>query len=122
MTSALRAWCCRKVSSSPQNYKALRSNLNPEIKLQSVPAGVEIIIGGSGKFEASNASLVLQIGLEEFLSSRFADGEMTTVIFMLTGEEFGRIKDGDRILLKRGRGISGGQKLGNLNKSLLNTK
>ncbi|HXD33721.1 MAG TPA: hypothetical protein VN643_21550 [Pyrinomonadaceae bacterium] len=99
-----------------------RSHLNAEVQLRKVATGVEIIIGGTGKFEATNAALVLQIGREEFLASRFADGEMTSVIFTLTPEEFALTKDGDRVLLKRGRGIASSQKLGQLNKGLVNIK
>lgn len=82
--------------------------------------GIEIEFTRKLPFEILNTTLVLQIGLEEFFLSYHPTGDLKSVIFTLTPEEFARLKDGDKVILKWGTGAVPGMNYGLLNKSLLN--
>lgn len=74
--------------------------------IRSAPNGsVQIELYSSSGFPARNEIAVLEIGGKEFLISQYPpNGDTRTLIFTLTSEEFAKLRDGDRVVFKYGRG------------------
>lgn len=92
--------------------------------IQGTLTGVEIELTSTCAFPSRNELVVLGIGKQEFILSRYADNGYTrTIIFTLMGDEFAKVKTGDpvKIYYGRGGGELGGQKweFGPLDKSML---
>ena len=94
----------------------------PEIKgtvtIRKVGKDVEIEVGGGRSFPVVNAMPELQIGPQFTRLSRYPNsGELSTLIFTLSGENFAKTKDGDAILVKYDPDSQGRWFFGNLDKS-----
>jgi hypothetical protein len=69
-------------------------------------AGIEIELYSSGEFTVRDEVLVLRIGKTDFLLSRYSDdGDIHTLIYTLTPEEFDQLSTGDPISVRYGRDI-----------------
>ena len=94
-------------------------------RLQAIRSGpngtVQIELYSSSGFPVRNEIAVLEIGGREFLLSQYPpDGNTRTLIFTLTSEEFAKLREGDRIQFKYGRGEQIEKKdFGRLDKSRL---
>ncbi len=100
------------------------SEVNKVEAIRSAPDGsVQIGLYSSSGFPVRNELAVLEIGGKEFLISEYpADGDTRRLTFTLAAEEFAKLRDGDRVVFKYGRGEQVDQKrdFGRLNKRLLN--
>jgi hypothetical protein len=67
-------------------------------------AGIEIEVFSRDHFPVRNDPVVLRIGATEFLRSRDPTGELHTLIFTLTEEEFSQVSDGKDVTVYYGRG------------------
>ena len=86
--------------------------------IKTVKSGVEIEIHSKRPFLQSDLPM-LRIGEQEFTRSRAPeDGDLNTLIFMLTAEDFAKLKDGDRVIFQFGRGEGRNQRdFGRLDKA-----
>jgi len=83
---------------------------------------IEIEFESNAEFEARNEILIVQIGKKEFLGAGSPDGTHDRLILRLTPEQFANLNDGERVIIKHGRGaraLRGGRKFGQLNKGML---
>ena len=66
---------------------------------------IEIEVRSDGRFPVRNELVVLRVGAREFLLSRYpASGDLHTLIFTLTSQEFAQLVDGDPVIVQYGRG------------------
>jgi hypothetical protein len=116
----------------PEPWRAaLRSadDKKPTIRLHRIassPAlrnqpGIEILLTGDAMYPTQNAYLIVAIGDYEFNCSPQFNGDPYTLVCHLSEEQFEKLKDGDPIRAKYGRGptVPSYQRFGRLNKSLL---
>jgi hypothetical protein len=89
--------------------------------IRTVESGVEIELHSSRPFPMRNQITVLRIGDKEFTKSRYPkDGNLDTLIFKLTPDEFGQLANGDPVRVQYGRGVKADYwDFGTLNKRLL---
>jgi hypothetical protein len=67
-------------------------------------AGVEVELYSSDEFTVRDQALVLRIGKTDFVLSRYSDdGDIHTLIFTLTPEEFDQLSTGDPISVRYGQ-------------------
>ncbi len=87
--------------------------------IRTTQSGVEIELRSTREFLQSDLP-VLRIGGQEFTLSRYPeDGDMKTLIFMLTSEEFNKLASGGRVKFQYGRGErNSGRDFGRLNKNM----
>jgi hypothetical protein len=75
--------------------------------IRAVESGVEIELHSSRPFPVRNQITVLRIGDKEFTKSRYPkDGNLDTLIFKLTSDEFGQLANGDPVRVQYGRGVT----------------
>lgn len=73
-------------------------------KTRTVTSGVEIEINSTRAFPVRNEIVILRIGAEEFTKSRYPeDGDLKTLIFTLTADEYARTNTGDKVTVYYGR-------------------
>lgn len=109
-------------ASNYSNANTIRIRRIMSSSLQPGKPEVEISVTSDEVFPITNQTLVLQIGDQEIVGgglSPTGDGDLHTMSFTLTADQFGQLKDGDQIKVKYGRGARSGRKFGALNKSLL---
>jgi hypothetical protein len=85
--------------------------------------GVEIEIFSEAGFPVRDQIVVLRMGEHEYTISRYASGDLHTLIFTLSDKEFAKAGDGEEMIVKYGRGASRSIKkwnLGRLKKSMMN--
>jgi hypothetical protein len=89
--------------------------------IRTVESGVEIELHSSRPFPVRNQITVLRIGDKEFTTSRYPKGgNLDTLIFKLTSDEFGQLADGEPVRVQYGRGVRADYwYFGTLNKRLL---
>jgi hypothetical protein len=89
--------------------------------IRTVESGIEIELHSSRPFPVRNQITVLRIGDKEFTKSRYPkDGNLDTLIFKLTPDEFGQLANGDPVRVQYGRGVKADYwDFGTLNKRLL---
>jgi hypothetical protein len=104
---------------------AFAEDVNHVDSIQAVGSNVEITLSSSRKFPARAMRPVLAIGSQRFELSRYPDdGQMGTLIFILTASEFQALTDGSAMSVDYGDGAEPGSpwgpwSFGALDKSLL---
>ncbi len=78
--------------------------------------GVEIELYSERPFPVVNSLVLLQIGTDKFYLSGYKDGNLNTLVFTLTPEEFARAKPGDPIIVRYDPDSQGQWDFGLLNK------
>jgi hypothetical protein len=74
-------------------------------RVEKGPSGVEIELSSSRPFPVRALPPVLQVGSSEFSNSfRRSDGDLHTLIFLLTHQEFAQLRSGARTFVVYGRG------------------
>ncbi len=82
--------------------------------------GVEIELTSNRLFQPQGELVVLRIGDQEFGVSRYPEtGDIGTIVFTLTAEEFAQFSGGEPMRVQYGSGATGGWNFGHLDKSLL---
>jgi hypothetical protein len=100
----------------------LWAGVNEIRDLWAMPSGeVRIELYSSAKFEPRGELPVLSIGERDFLVSGYGpDGDLHTIYFTLTAEEFRQLKDGDAVTVHYGRDPSAPRReFGRLSKARL---
>jgi len=84
--------------------------------------GVEITLTSNRAFLPGGEILVLQIGSQQFDTSRLGDdGSTTQVTFTLTADQFASLQQGDPISVQYGDGGNGNTwNFGHVDKNMLN--
>ena len=104
------------------------TNGNRIVSIRSVAAtvvlhnssGVEIEVFSNQPFPVRNEIPLLYIGKQEFMLSRYPDGDMKRLIFTLTEQEFAQVSSGEQIKVQYGSGEALEYwNFGRLNKSML---
>jgi hypothetical protein len=87
--------------------------------LQNEP-GIEMLLTGDAMYPVQNAMLIVSIGDQEFGCSPRFNGDPYTLVCHISEEQFEKLKDGDMIRAKYGRGLTlpSYQRFGRLKKSL----
>jgi hypothetical protein len=107
----------------------LRVHLGTIVSIRSVASsdalggqpGIEIQLFSDDKFPVRNEILVLQIGSHQFFLSGYPNGDLNTIIFTLTEEEFTDLACGGPVIVQYGVAPSDELwQFGNLDKSILN--
>jgi len=83
---------------------------------------IEVVVTSNQPFPVQNQLAVLRIGTSEFNISRYPEtGELTTLTFSITGDDFAALNNGDPVRVQYGSGVRAprGWTFGILNKSLL---
>ncbi len=103
---------------SPALANARDGNTIDSIK--TVKAGVDIELTSTKEFPVRDELVVLRIGTKEFTKSRSPDdGNLNTLIFTLTTQEFDQVATGDEVTVQYGRdGSSERWDFGKLDKRL----
>jgi hypothetical protein len=84
--------------------QAPRGDVNNVKRIQTVDGVVEIEVHSNRAFPILDQVIVLRIGDQEFLRSRSPEnGDMKTLIFMLTPRQFDSLVDGAQMTVKFGR-------------------
>jgi len=85
--------------------------------------GIEIELFSDDEFPVRDQILVLQVGAWQFFLSRYLNGDLHTVVFTLTGEDFAELACGDPVIVQYGPEPSDEVwQFGNLDKSLLDRR
>ena len=90
--------------------------------LWALPSGeVQIELYSSAQFEPKGELPVVTISARDFLMSGYGpNGDLHTIYFTLTAEEFRQLKDGDSVTVRYGRDPSTRRReFGRLSKALL---
>jgi hypothetical protein len=64
--------------------------------------GVEIEVFSEDGFPVRNAKVVLQIGKHQFFLDRYQNGDLHTLIFTLTNDQFAQVATGDPVRVQYG--------------------
>ncbi len=98
---------------------ARNAQMNVIRSIRTIDSRVEIELRSTTEFRQSDLP-VLRIGNQEFTLSRYPeDGDMKTLIFMLTPDEFNNLASGERVIFQYGRGNRNNRRdFGRLDKSL----
>ena len=99
--------------------------VNESHHLWAMPSGeIQIELYSSAPFEPRGELPVLSIGARDFLVSGYGpNGDLHTLYFILTAEEFRQLKDGDAVTVRYGREPSAPRReFGRLSKALLRQK
>ena len=111
----------RFASASPANVRPTGTIVAIRHVASSPIAGdgaIEIEVRSERAFPVRNEIAVLRIGEREFLLSRYPlSGDLHTLIFTLTTDEFASVADGEPVVVQYGRGVQAEQwDLGRLRK------
>jgi hypothetical protein len=64
--------------------------------------GIEIQLFSDDEFPVRDQIMVLQIGSLQFFRSSYPNGDLNTVVFTLTEDEFAAVSDGDPVIVQYG--------------------
>src|SRR6266852_3960738 len=64
--------------------------------------GIEIQLFSDDQFPVRDQIMVLQIGARQFFLSGYPNGDLNTVVFTLTEEEFAAVSCGDPVIVQYG--------------------
>jgi len=82
--------------------------------------GIEIQLFSVGEFPVRDEIMVLQIGERQFFLSGYPNGDLNTVVFTLTEEEFAGVSSGEPVIIQYGIAPSDEVwQFGNLDKTIL---
>jgi hypothetical protein len=82
--------------------------------------GIEIQLYNDDEFPVRDQIMVLQIGALQFFLSAYPNGDLNTVVFTLTEDEFAAVSDGDPVIVQYGIAPSDEVwRFGNLDKTIL---
>jgi hypothetical protein len=75
--------------------------------IQPTPGGIEIELTSPTPFPVRNAVVMLRIGTQECMTSRYpVDGNLNTLIFTMKPEQFARAAAGERVVVQYGHDTS----------------
>jgi hypothetical protein len=82
--------------------------------------GIEIQLFSDNEFPVRDEIMVLQIAARQFFLSTYPNGDLNTVVFTLTEEEFAAVSDGEPVIVQYGIAPSDEVwQFGNLDKTIL---
>jgi hypothetical protein len=82
--------------------------------------GIEIQLFSDDEFPVRDEIMVLQIGARQFFLSGYPNGDLNTVVFTLTEEEFAAVSSGEPVIVQYGIAASDEVwQFGNLDKTIL---
>ena len=82
--------------------------------------GIEIQLFSDDEFPVRDEIMVLQIAARQFFLSSYPNGDLNTVVFTLTEEEFAAVSDGEPVIVQYGIAPSDEVwQFGNLDKTIL---
>lgn len=112
-------------ATQPASKKSVSLRMVPSSMALDGRAGVEIEVQSDREFPVRNELVMLRIGAQQFMLSRYSEnGDTHTLIFTLTLDEFAKTSSGDLLTVQYGNDPNPAERwdFGPLDKSLLNQK